>query len=163
MLNLVIIQLCANAKNFLLFDEHMDHFFNCHLFTTEVKDRHDAIVHEVHSLSQHAAKSFSFPKCDDLRTPDGLIRGLNIKPLYLDVTIANPTSITYFGRGSSREEHVAIKDKEKLNILSGARRLILILCLWLLKKFEDFLKEMVKTASEMNRFPYSVLLNFSDF
>ena len=66
-----MIQLCANAKNVLLFDEHMDHFFNCHLFTTEVKDRHDAIVHEVHSLSQHAAKSFSFPKCDDLRTPTG--------------------------------------------------------------------------------------------
>ena len=46
-------------------------------------------------------KSFSFPKYgdlrttagDDRRTPDGLIRGLNIKPLYLDVTIANPTSI----------------------------------------------------------------------
>ena len=67
------------------------------------KDRHDAIVQEVHSLSQHAAKSFSFPKYGDLRTPtgddgrtpDGLIRGLTIKPLYLDVTIGNPTSITY--------------------------------------------------------------------
>ena len=42
---------------------------------------------------------------DDGRTPDGFIRGLNLKPLYLDVTIANPTSDTYFNRGSSREEH----------------------------------------------------------
>ena len=67
-------------------DEHVDHLFNCHFFTAEVKDRHDAIVHEVHSLSQqHAVKSFSFPKQGDLRsptgddgrTPDGLIRGLN--------------------------------------------------------------------------------------
>ena len=48
-------------------DEHADHLFNCHLFTAEVKDRHDAIVHEVHSLSQHAAKSFSFPKYGDFR------------------------------------------------------------------------------------------------
>ena len=72
------------------------------------------------------------PTRDDGRTPDGLIRGLNLKPLYLDVTIANPTSVTYLNRGSSREEHVAIKDKEKLktSILSGAKRLILILCLW---------------------------------
>ena len=42
-------------------DEHVDHLFNCKLFTAEVKDRHDAIVHGVHSLFQHAAKSFSFP------------------------------------------------------------------------------------------------------
>ena len=64
---------------------------------------------------QHAAKSFSFPKYGDLRTPTGgLIRGLNIKPLNIDVTIANPTFITYLNRGSSRKEHVAIKDKEKL-------------------------------------------------
>ena len=39
---------------------------------------------------------------------------MNLKPLYLDVTIAIPTSDTYFNRGLSREEHVAIKDKEKL-------------------------------------------------
>ena len=48
-------------------DEHVDHLFNCHLFAAEVKDRHDAIVHEVHSLSQRAAKSFHFPNmviCD---------------------------------------------------------------------------------------------------
>ena len=38
-------------------DEHANHLFNCHLFTADVKDRHYAIVHEVHSLSQHAAKS----------------------------------------------------------------------------------------------------------
>ena len=50
-------------------DEHADHLLNCHLFTTEVKDRHAAIIHEVHSLSQHAVKSFSFPKYGDLRTP----------------------------------------------------------------------------------------------
>ena len=51
-------------------DEHADHF-NCHLFTAEKKESHDAIVHEVHSLSQHAAKSISFPKYGDLRTPTG--------------------------------------------------------------------------------------------
>ena len=75
------------------------------------------MVHEIHSLFQQAAKSISIPKYGDLRTPTGpddLIRGLNIKPHYLDVTIANPTPITYFNRGSSREEHVAIKDNEKL-------------------------------------------------
>ena len=81
--NLVIVQLCANkCKKLSSVDEHADHLFNCHLFTAEVKDHHDAIVHEVHSLS-HAAKSFSFPKYGDLRTPtgddgrtpDGLIRG----------------------------------------------------------------------------------------
>ena len=41
-------------------DVHADHLFNFHLLTAEVKDRHDAIVHEVHSLSQHAAKPFHF-------------------------------------------------------------------------------------------------------
>ena len=103
-------------------DEHVDHLLNCKLFTAEVKDQHDAIVHEVHSLPQYAAKSFSLPKRgnlrtstgDDGRTPDDLVRRLNIKPHYLDVTIANPTSTTYLNRGSSREEHVAIKNKEKL-------------------------------------------------
>ena len=70
MLNLVIVQLCKCKKRSSV-DEHVDHLFNCHLFTTEVKVRHDAIVHEVHSLSQHAAKSFSFLKCDDLLTPTG--------------------------------------------------------------------------------------------
>ena len=67
-------------------------------------------------LNVRAAKSFSFHKCGDLRTPTGddgrtpdcLIRGLNLKPLYLHVTIADPTSITYLNRGSSREEHVVI-------------------------------------------------------
>ena len=39
------------------------------MFTAEVKDRHDPIVHEVHSLSQHAAKSFSFPKYGDCELP----------------------------------------------------------------------------------------------
>ena len=39
----------------------------------------------------------------------------------------------YLNRGSFREEHVVIKDKEKLTndkYLSCAKRLILILCLW---------------------------------
>ena len=48
-------------------DEHVNHLLNCKLFTAEVKDRHDAIVHEVHSLSQHGAKLFRFPnmmKCE---------------------------------------------------------------------------------------------------
>ena len=31
-------------------DEHVDHMLNCKLFTAEVKDQHDASVHEVHSL-----------------------------------------------------------------------------------------------------------------
>ena len=111
----------CKCKKWSPVDEHADHLFNCKLFTDEVKDRRDAIVHEVHSLSQHAAKSFSFPKYGDLRTPtgddgrtpDGFFR-VNMKPLYLDVTIANPTSISNLNRASSREEHVAIKDKEKL-------------------------------------------------
>ena len=51
-------------------DEHVDHMFNCKLFIAEVKDRHDAIIHEVHSLSQYAAKSFSFLTGDDGRTPE---------------------------------------------------------------------------------------------
>ena len=49
----------------------------------------DAIVHEVHSLSQHAVKSFSYPRHGDLRiptgndgrSPDGLIRILKLKAL----------------------------------------------------------------------------------
>ena len=66
-----------------------------------------SIVQDVHTLSLHAAKSFSFPKHGDLRcptgddgrTPDGLIiRGLNSKPLYLDVTIAIPTLSTYLNK-----------------------------------------------------------------
>ena len=60
-------------------DEHVDHLLNCKLLSAEVKDRHNANVHEVHSLSQHAAKLFSFPKhgglryptAEDGRTPDG--------------------------------------------------------------------------------------------
>ena len=176
MLNLVIVQLCANAKNVPLL---MNMRITCSTVTfllLEVKDRHDAIVHEVHSLSQHAAKSFSFPKyCDlrtptgdDGRTPDGLIRGLNIKPLYLDVTIADPTSITYLNRGSSREEHVAIKDKEKLKndrysircqIDSDFMPMAFEIYGACSGKFEDFLKKMVKAASDANNVPYSVLLN----
>ena len=48
-------------------------------------------------------QKFSFPKHGDLRpptgedgrTPDSLVGGLNMKPLFLDVTIANPTSIAH--------------------------------------------------------------------
>ena len=67
----------------------------CHLFTAAVKDRDDVIVHEVLSLCQPTFYFRSMVICelpppgDDGRTPDGLIRGWNIKPLYLDVTIAN--------------------------------------------------------------------------
>ena len=96
--------------------------------------------------------------------------GLNIKPLYLDVTIANPTSIAYFGRGSSREEHVTIKDKEKLKNDIYSQRCQTIDSDFMpmafeiygacSEKFEDFLKEMVKAASEVNHVPYSVLLNY---
>ena len=93
-------------------DEHVDHLFNCKLFTAEViVDMTQLSIHEVHSqyISQHTAQSFSFPRHGDLRTstgnngrtPDSLIRGLNGKPLYLDVTIANPTSVTYVNGGSS--------------------------------------------------------------
>ena len=120
---------------------------------------------------QHAAKSFSFPKYGDLRTPTGgLIRGLNIKPLNIDVTIANPTFITYSNRGSSREEHVAIKDKEKLKNDKYSQRCQMIDSDFMpmafeiygacSEKFEDFLKKMVKAASDANHVPYSVLLNY---
>ena len=61
----------------------------------------------------------SFPRHGDLQTPtgdegspDGLIKGFNLKSLHLDVTLANPTSVAYFNRGTSREEHVPIKDEE---------------------------------------------------
>ena len=97
------------------------------------------------------------PTGDGGRTPDGLIRGLNIKPLYyLDVTIANPTSITYSNRGSSREEHVAIKDKEKLKNDKYSQQCQMIDSDFMpmafeiygacSEKFEDFLKKMVKAA-----------------
>ena len=121
-------------------DEHVDRLFNCHFFTAEVKDRHDAIVHEVRSLSQHAAK-----------TSDGPIRRLNIKSLHLDVTIANPTPITYLNRGSSQEEHVAFKDKERLKNEKYSQRCQVIESDFMpvaygacSEKFEDFLKKMVK-------------------
>ena len=41
-------------------DEHADHLFNCHLFTAEVKDRHDAIVHEVLSCLNMLPNPFHF-------------------------------------------------------------------------------------------------------
>ena len=59
------------------------------------------MVHEVHSLSQQAAKLFSFPYHGDLpgRTPNDLIRGSHI--IYQTSSyIANPTSIAYFNRVS---------------------------------------------------------------
>ena len=95
---------------------------------------------------------------------------LNLKPLYLDVTIANPTSVTYFNRGLSREEHVAIKDKERLKNDKYSQRCQLIdydfmpmafeiygTCS---EKFKSFLKKMVTAASEVNHVPYSILLNY---
>ena len=109
-------------------------------------------------MSQHAAKSFSYPKYGDLRTPpgddgrtpDGLIKGLY--------------------RGSSREEHAAIKDKEKLKndkyslwcqmIDSDFMLMIFEIYGACSEKFEDFLKKMVTAASEVNHVPYSVLLNY---
>ena len=40
------------------------------------------------------------------------------------VTTANPTSLAYWSRGFSREEHVAIKDKEKLkNVICNRSRI----------------------------------------
>ena len=54
-------------------DEHVDHLLNCKLFTAEVKDRHDAIVHEVHSLSQQQ-NCFRFPNmliCELLMASSG--------------------------------------------------------------------------------------------
>ena len=100
-----------------------------------------------------------------------LIRGLNIKPLYLDVTVANPTSITNLNRGSSREEHVAIKYKEKLKNDKYSQRCQMIDSDFMpmafeiygacSEKFEDFLKKMVKAASDANHVPYySVLLYY---
>ena len=62
----------------------------------EARDRHDSIVNWAHSLSQHAAKLFSIPKHGDLSTPTG--DDWRIPPLSLDVTIADPTSITYLNR-----------------------------------------------------------------
>ena len=62
-LNLVIAHLRVNAnKHRSYVDEQVGHLFNCKLFTAEFKDEHDTIVHEVHSLSQHAAILFSFSK-----------------------------------------------------------------------------------------------------
>ena len=120
----------------------------------------------------HAAKSFPkygylrTPTGDNRRTPDDLMRGLNIKPLYLDVTIANPMPITYLTRGSSREEHAAINDKEKLKsqrcqmIDSDFVPMALDIYAACSEKFEDFLKKMDKAASELNHIPCSVILNY---
>ena len=159
-------------------DPHVDHLFNCHLFTAGVKDRHDAMVHVFGSLCQHAGKPFSIPKHGDLRTPteddgktpDGLIRGLNRKPLYFDVTIANPTSITYLNRRSATEEHVAIKDREKVKNDKYAQRCQQIDTDFMpmafeiygacSEKFDSLLKVLVQFASDANHIPYSVLLNY---
>ena len=56
LLNLVIAQLCANAKSVPVLMNMR------HLFTADVKNNHDAIVHEVHSLSQHALRPTTFQK-----------------------------------------------------------------------------------------------------
>ena len=159
-------------------DPHVDHLFNCHLFTAGIKDRHDAMVHVFGSLCQHAGKPFSIPKHGDLRTPteddgktpDGLIRGLNRKPLYFDVTIANPTSITYLNRRSATEEHVAIKDREKVKNDKYAQRCQQIDTDFMpmafeiygacSEKFDSLLKVLVQFASDANHIPYSVLLNY---
>ena len=64
--------------------------FNYHLFTADVKDRRDAIVHEVSSFTVSTCVKIVFiPNCD-LGTPtsdgeitrDGLIWGLNINFIF---------------------------------------------------------------------------------
>ena len=72
-------------------------------------------------------------------------------------------------RGSSRKEHVAFKDKEKLKSDKYSQRCEMIDSDFMplafeiygacSEKFEDFLKKMVKAASGSNHVPYSVLLN----
>ena len=104
MLNLVIVQLCANAKSIPLL---MNMRITCSTVTYLLLKSKTVMMR----LSMRFTPCLNItPTGDDGRTPDGLIRGLNIKRLYLDVTIANPTSITYLNRGSSREELVTIKD-----------------------------------------------------
>ena len=71
---------------------------------------------ELFSPVSSDAKSLSFPSHGDLqthtdgRTPDGLIWGLNLKPLYLDfVAIVNPTSVTYI-------YHISTEDRPGMSM-----------------------------------------------
>ena len=125
----------------------MDHVLCCKQNNGEIKARHDAIVREFKSLTDHTGLQFTDarlgelstvievdnkglqftdPKLGELRTvddddneaADGCIRGLHDKPLFVDVTISNPTGPSYLdhrGNGNSWSvRHFAIKLREKV-------------------------------------------------
>ena len=165
-----------------LVDEHLDHFLCCKKYQGEHKGRHDAVAADIKSLCNHAGLQFTDPKLGELRTvdnddnkaADGCIRGLHDKPLFVDVTISNPTGPSYLdhrGNGNSWSvRHFAIKLREKVKNDKYLERCRQINSEFVPLAFEvygaasenvnSFIKSVVSKAAERNGIPYHVLLNY---
>ena len=131
----------CQCTNHPVIDEHVDHILNCKKFNGVIKSRHDALTAELRSLCKSATIHFSDPVLGELRTPDnddmkaadGCLRGFIENPLFIDVTIANPTGSTYLKKGSSNHKHLAttilpVKKRKMRNTKRDAVKLTVNSC-----------------------------------
>ena len=129
-------------------------------------------------MCKSAAINFSNPVLGELRTPDnddnkaadGCLRGFLDQPLYVDVTIANPTGSAYIKRGSAQYKHLAIDSREEDKMKKYEERCRQIDSKFMplafeiygscSKNFEKLLSKIVHQASQLNHIPYSCLLSY---
>ena len=165
---------CANHP---VIDSHVDHILNCKKFSAAKIARHDAITADIKSLCKMATIHFSDPVLGHLRTPedndnkaaDGCLTGYRDKPVYIDITISNPTSSSYIAKSANLSHYtIGEREEEKNKKYSDRCRAINSEFMPLAfeiygarsKIFDDFLRSVVKTASKGNSIPYSILLSY---
>ena len=156
----------------------VDHLIICKQFNAAIIDRHDTLGREFKSLCQQAGLQWTDPNRSQLRnvvndngqTTDGYIRGLYAKPCFVDFTIAHPTGRDYLRRGSATHKHYALtflegQKNEKFNDRcdrAGGSFIPLAFETYgaTSTRVDNFIKDVVSRAAEINHIPYSVLLNY---
>ena len=168
----------CKCKHRPVIDSHLDHILSCPQFSAERKHRHDAIVQDLKSLCNHGGYQFTDARLGELRTPthndnkaaDGCIRGLELKPLDIDVTVWNPTSQSALAKRSHQVQHQTITDAEKMKITKYRERCRQIDHNFMPMAFEiygacsklvdTFLVDVVTNAALINAIPQSVLVSY---
>ena len=129
-------------------------------------------------MCNHGGYQFTDARLGELRTPthndnkaaDGCIRGLELKPLDIDVTVWNPTSPSALAKRSHQVQHQTITDAEKMKITKYRERCRQIDHNFMPMAFEiygacsklvdTFLVDVVTNAALINAIPQSVLVSY---
>lgn len=161
-----------------IIDCHVDHVLSCKDNNKNVTDRHNAIVKDFKSLTNHAGLHFSdawegqlrVGRYDDNKYPDGRLDSYKDgRHMHIDVTVGNPTASSYIAR-ASKTEHYVIQQKEKLKNKKFLARcnehrtdfmpLAFEIYGAISEKGDSLIRNLATRAAQLHHLPTSVLIAY---